>query len=304
MEIASYFQAIVSAEDVHRGKPDPEVYLLAASRLGAPPDRCIVVEDAAAGLEGVRRAGMFRIGVYRSGPRPVADLVVSSLDDIHAMLSVWGLFDTKSENFRKMSEQHLDVPNAHVYDATNPKAREFFWNNLVGKLFAQGWDAFWLDSAEPEEFWPHMGDGILRNKQIHIGNGAEYTNIFPLMHTLGVQEYWKAATDRKRVFLLTRSAFLGQQRVGATVWSGDVYGSYWGLKHQVAAGLTLRSLDTLTGQPISGDIGRLMTTQSPIRSFRSFTPAGLSTESSARSSAPTGTGRKTKFGLSTKSSQS
>ena len=185
-------------------------------------------------------------------PDVPAELKLLHDENIHAMLSVWGLFDTKSENFRKMSEQHLDVPNAHVYDATNPKAREFFWNNLAGKLFAQGWDAFWLDSAEPEEFWPHMGDGILRNKQIHIGNGAEYTNIFPLMHTLGVQEYWKAATDRKRVFLLTRSAFLGQQRVGATVWSGDVYGSYWGLKHQVAAGLNF----ALSGYPYwTTDIG-------------------------------------------------
>ncbi|HZD30616.1 MAG TPA: TIM-barrel domain-containing protein [Candidatus Angelobacter sp.] len=170
-------------------------------------------------------------------PNVPGELELLHDEHVHAMLSVWGLFDTKSENFRKMTQLHLDVPNAHVYDATNPKARDFFWNNLAGKLFAQGWDAFWLDSAEPEEYWPHMGDAILRNKQIFIGNGAEYTNVFPLMHTLGIQEHWKAITDRKRVFLLTRSAFLGQQRVGATVWSGDVYGTYWGLRHQVAAGL-------------------------------------------------------------------
>jgi alpha-D-xyloside xylohydrolase len=173
-------------------------------------------------------------------------------EHVHAMISVWGLFDAKSENFQHMMQQHLDVPNAHVYDASNPKARDFFWNNLAGKLFSQGWDAFWLDSAEPEEYWPHMGDAILQDKQIAIGNGAEYTNIFPLMHTLGVQEHWKATTDRKRVFLLTRSAFLGQQRVGATVWSGDVYGSYWGLKHQVAAGLNF----ALSGYPYwTTDIG-------------------------------------------------
>ena len=173
-------------------------------------------------------------------------------ENVHAMLSVWGMFDSKSDNFKVMTENHWDVPNAHVYDATNPKAREFYWNNLAGKLFSQGWDAFWLDSAEPEEFWPHMGDAILQNKQIAIGNGAEYTNVFPLMHTLGIQEHWKASNDRKRVFLLTRSAFLGQQRVGATVWSGDVYGSYWGLRHQVAAGLNF----ALSGYPYwTTDIG-------------------------------------------------
>ena len=173
-------------------------------------------------------------------------------EHVHAMLSVWGLFDSKSVNFQQMTQQHLEVPNAHVYDATNLKGRDFFWSNLAGKLFSQGWDAFWLDSAEPEEYWPHMGDAILQNKRISIGNGAEYTNVFPLMHTLGVQEHWKATTDRKRVFLLTRSAFLGQQRVGATVWSGDVYGSYWGLRHQVAAGLNF----ALSGYPYwTTDIG-------------------------------------------------
>jgi alpha-D-xyloside xylohydrolase len=173
-------------------------------------------------------------------------------EHVHAMLSVWGLFDSKSQNFLQMTQQHLDVPNAHVYDATNPKARDFFWNNLAGKLFSLGWDAFWLDSAEPEEFWPHMGDAILQNKKIAIGSGAEYTNIFPFMHTLGVQEHWKASTEQKRVFLLTRSAFLGQQRVGAAVWSGDVYGSYWGLRHQVAAGLNF----ALSGYPYwTTDIG-------------------------------------------------
>src|SRR5581483_8812840 len=154
-------------------------------------------------------------------------------EHVHAMLSVWGLFDTKSQNYQQLAARHLDVPNAHVYDASNPEARDFYWNELAGKLFSMGWDAFWLDSAEPEEYWPHMGDAILRNKQIAIGNGAQYTNIFPFMHTTGVQQHWRATTDQKRVFLLTRSAFLGQQRVGATVWSGDVYSTYWGLSHQV-----------------------------------------------------------------------
>ena len=80
------------------------------------------------------------------------------------------------------------------------KARDFYWENLVGKLFSQGWDAFWLDSAEPEEYWPHMGDAILRDKQLAIGSGARYTNIFPFMHTSGIQQHWKATTDQKRVF--------------------------------------------------------------------------------------------------------
>jgi len=74
------FQGVVSAEDVHRGKPDPEVYLTAASRIGVSPGRCIVVEDAVAGVEGARRAGMRSIGVSHNGKHLPADIVVQSLD--------------------------------------------------------------------------------------------------------------------------------------------------------------------------------------------------------------------------------
>ena len=77
---AHCFQAIVSADDVHRGKPAPEVYLLAASRVGVPPDRCIVVEDAVAGIEGARHAGMRSIGVARNGKHLAADVLVQSVD--------------------------------------------------------------------------------------------------------------------------------------------------------------------------------------------------------------------------------
>jgi HAD superfamily hydrolase (TIGR01509 family) len=79
---AHCFQGIVSAEDVHRGKPDPEVYLAAASRVDASPARCIVVEDASAGIEGARAAGMRCIGVERNGKRLAADVVVKSLDTL------------------------------------------------------------------------------------------------------------------------------------------------------------------------------------------------------------------------------
>jgi len=74
------FQGIVSAEDVHRGKPDPEVYLAAAARVRVSPDQCIVVEDAAAGVEGARRARMRSIGVSHNGAHLPADVVVQSLE--------------------------------------------------------------------------------------------------------------------------------------------------------------------------------------------------------------------------------
>src|SRR6266568_4428434 len=74
------FQGIVSAEDVQRGKPDPEVFLTAASRVGVSPERRIVVEDAVAGVQGARSAGMRSIGISRNGKHLPADIVVQSLD--------------------------------------------------------------------------------------------------------------------------------------------------------------------------------------------------------------------------------
>ena len=74
------FEAIVSAEDVHRGKPDPEVFVIAATKLGVAPANCIVVEDAEHGIEAARAAGMKSIGVSQNGKHLPADIVVRSLD--------------------------------------------------------------------------------------------------------------------------------------------------------------------------------------------------------------------------------
>jgi HAD superfamily hydrolase (TIGR01509 family) len=81
--LGSFFQAVVSAEDVTQGKPDPQVFLIAARRLEVQPACCIVVEDAPAGVEAARRAGMRSIGVRRDGALS-ADLVVKSLADLPA----------------------------------------------------------------------------------------------------------------------------------------------------------------------------------------------------------------------------
>ena len=80
--LASPFQALVSAEEVTVGKPDPQVFLTAAARLGSAPAQSIVVEDAAAGIEAARRAGMPSIGVSRRGPPLPANLAVASLADL------------------------------------------------------------------------------------------------------------------------------------------------------------------------------------------------------------------------------
>jgi len=84
--VAAAFQAIVTAEDVTQGKPAPDVFLTVATRLGASPERCVVFEDALAGLEAARRAGMVRVGVATTHPpemlAPHADFVVRRLDEL------------------------------------------------------------------------------------------------------------------------------------------------------------------------------------------------------------------------------
>lgn len=80
LRLAEYFAATVSARDVARGKPAPDVFLLAADRVGVPPERCVVVEDAPAGLEAARAAGMRAIGVRTTHHELIADVVVDTLD--------------------------------------------------------------------------------------------------------------------------------------------------------------------------------------------------------------------------------
>jgi HAD superfamily hydrolase (TIGR01509 family) len=81
LDLGRFLDAVVSADEVGRGKPDPAVFLEAARRLGLPPGRCVVVEDAPAGIEAARRAGMPSIGVLSSHHASLeADIVVPSLD--------------------------------------------------------------------------------------------------------------------------------------------------------------------------------------------------------------------------------
>jgi len=82
LDIGSFFGAITSAEDVTRGKPDPQVFLLAAERLGVAPERCVVLEDAPAGVEAAKRAGMRVIGVRSSHGVLPADITVDTLESL------------------------------------------------------------------------------------------------------------------------------------------------------------------------------------------------------------------------------
>jgi beta-phosphoglucomutase len=82
LDVKDCFDAIVSAEEVERGKPDPQIFLTAAAKVQTPPARCIVVEDAPAGTAAARRAGMRAIGVLTTHAALEADVVVKTLDEL------------------------------------------------------------------------------------------------------------------------------------------------------------------------------------------------------------------------------
>ncbi len=171
-------------------------------------------------------------------PHPDVPGALRTLHDehVHAIISVWAMMDPKSTNEQELARRNFIIPGTFDYDATNPAARDAYWNLLISPILAQGWDGFWLDSSEPE-ILNGRSDAVLFDKQLSIGNGARYTNVFPLLHSGGVYEHWRQSANEKRVFILTRSAFLGQQRNATVVWSGDVYGTFMTFARQIPAGL-------------------------------------------------------------------
>jgi beta-phosphoglucomutase len=84
--LREWFDAVVTGADVARGKPDPQVFQLAAERLGVSPAGCVVIEDAPAGLAAAAAAGMARVGLLSTGRTRAAladaDLLVASLGEL------------------------------------------------------------------------------------------------------------------------------------------------------------------------------------------------------------------------------
>lgn len=81
-KLQDYFDVIVDGNDVSKAKPDSEVFLLGAKRIGIPASQCIVFEDAYGGIEAARKAGMLAIGVGNRKSLPHADVLVETLENL------------------------------------------------------------------------------------------------------------------------------------------------------------------------------------------------------------------------------
>jgi len=183
-------------------------------------------------------------------------------ENFHLMISVWPFFEPGSTAYETMDKNGWFVdktvvakPPYHkaemaVYDASNPEARKYYWQLMDDALFKIGVDAWWLDTTEPET--EGREENIQLNHKLAIGSGNRYVNLFPLMTTTAVYEGQRAASEKKRVFILSRSAYAGSQRNSVAAWSGDINSDWITFQRQIPAGLNIE----LSGLPYwTTDIG-------------------------------------------------
>ncbi len=185
-------------------------------------------------------------------PDPRGMIAQLHAEILHFMISVWGKFDPGSSNYALLASKGYLLKShcsSRYYDPFNPQARKLYWHLMKTQLFDLGVDGWWLDASEPElcGAW-----GEFASTMTHVGPGALVYNAYPLMHTTSVYEGQRGTTSKKRVMILTRSAWAGQQRNGAVTWSGDITGNWPTLANQIPAGLNF----SMSGIPYwNTDIG-------------------------------------------------
>ncbi len=188
-------------------------------------------------------------------PKAMADFVHKN--NAHLAVVAWPGFGPDTKQYNDFKEKKMLInfdtwpPNSGVkpYDPYNPKARDIYWNYLNKGVFSIGVDGWWLDSSEPDHI--NVKDADF-NQPTYLGSYRSVVNAFPLTHVSGVYDHQRATTSDKRVFILTRSAFVGQQRYGANTWSGDIQSTWESLRDQIPAALNF----SLSGIPYwNADIG-------------------------------------------------
>jgi alpha-D-xyloside xylohydrolase len=166
--------------------------------------------------------------------------MIQSLHEQNArfMISVWS--NPQGKAGADFKAHKFVIPGTDWVDQTNPAARQLRWKYLDDAFFRIGTDAWWQDATEPGD------DGnSMANRRVFLGSGNLYRNAYPLFANQTVYEGQREATADKRVCILTRSAYPGQQRYATALWSGDIAGNWETLRRQIPAGLHV----CLTGLP-------------------------------------------------------
>jgi alpha-D-xyloside xylohydrolase len=164
---------------------------------------------------------------------------------LHTLISVWPRFERGSRHFDLLASRGWLLKDADgkpvdglafrsdragaLIDSTNPKAREWYWDQVRDNIASRGFDWFWLDETEPDL----VPDGYFYS----IGSGDRYHNLYPLLHTQGIAEGSRRDRPEHRNLILARAAYLGSQRYGSLFWSSDINPTWEALQRQVPTGL-------------------------------------------------------------------
>jgi len=189
-------------------------------------------------------SGMFFDEKMYPNPKEMIDILHQ--ENFHLMISIWAGLGPATPIYKDMEQRGHLYPtvgwaNFKYFDVYNPAANDLYWQYVSKGLFSQGIDGWWMDSTEPD-----IVNAITKESEEyemkrvgtnHLGSFARYLNTYPLLDTESVYKHQRQETDQKRVYILTRSTFAGQQRAAATTWSGDI-GANWDVyRKQISAGV-------------------------------------------------------------------
>jgi alpha-D-xyloside xylohydrolase len=185
---------------------------------------------------------------------------------LHAMgmesiISIWPRYETSGRYFNELDNKGYLLKDKDgksvdglpfrsdrtggLIDATNPKARQWFFEKSRDNILSHGFDYPWLDETEPDL----VPDGFMYS----IGSGDRFHNLFPLLHVEGFADNMRAWKPNKRVLILSRAAYLGSQRTGALFWSSDINPTWEALARQIPSGLNMTASGiALWGNDIGG----------------------------------------------------
>lgn len=189
-------------------------------------------------------------GDYKFDPEYWYD-VKAMAAELHEMntrlaVSVWSTINGNSENYREMSDRNMLIRTSRgsdrvfsfygwqaEIDATNKETREFVFSKLKQNYIDNGVDCLWLDEAEPEVH-PEQFDNLIFSK----GRGDAVALLYPYYYSKMVYDGLRSM-GRDDVITLTRCAYIGSQKFGALVWSGDIESTFESLKCQVHAAINM-----------------------------------------------------------------